>query len=232
MDLSEKAEEILETLWNNLRQQNLSSIKLAVMEIAGEDPTLQELIKAGLIELTCEGDEVRFAGDGEKEAKDTVRRHRLAERLFADVLDIRGSLMNESACRFEHLLHKGVDESICTLLGHPKFCPHGNPIPPGRCCHEAERNAERLISSLADLREGQEGRIAYIQTQEARKLQKLLAMGVLPGMPISLVRRFPSYVFQVGHTQFAVDEEIANDIYVRLPSTSTPPYRWRRRQGR
>lgn len=48
------------------------------------------------------------------------------------------------------------------------------------------------------------------------KLQKLMAMGVLPGTSIELIRRFPAYVFQVDYSQFAVDEEIASDIYVRL----------------
>jgi DtxR family Mn-dependent transcriptional regulator len=49
-----------------------------------------------------------------------------------------------------------------------------------------------------------------------RRLQKLMAMGVLPGVSISLLRRFPSFVFEAGYSQFAVDEDIAADIYVRL----------------
>jgi DtxR family Mn-dependent transcriptional regulator len=49
-----------------------------------------------------------------------------------------------------------------------------------------------------------------------KRLEKIMAMGVLPGVDVHLDRRFPSYVFQVGHSQFAVDEEIAGDIYVRI----------------
>ncbi len=41
-------------------------------------------------------------------------------------------------------------------------------------------------------------------------------MGILPGAPLSLIQSFPSYVFQVRQTQFAVDKEIADAIYVRL----------------
>jgi Fe2+ transport system protein FeoA len=47
-------------------------------------------------------------------------------------------------------------------------------------------------------------------------LQKLMAMGVLPGVPITLLRQFPSFVFEAGYSQFAVDEAIATDIYIRL----------------
>lgn len=36
-----------------------------------------------------------------------------------------------------------------------------------------------------------------------------------PGM-YRLLRRSPSFVFEAGYSQFAVDEEMAADIYVRL----------------
>jgi len=31
-----------------------------------------------------------------------------------------------------------------------------------------------------------------------------------------MIQRFPSYVFKVGETQFAIDKEMAEGIYVRL----------------
>jgi len=43
-----------------------------------------------------------------------------------------------------------------------------------------------------------------------------MAMGVLPGLKIAMIQKFPSYVFKVGETQFAIDEEMAEGIYVRL----------------
>ena len=48
------------------------------------------------------------------------------------------------------------------------------------------------------------------------RLQKLMAMGVLPGGEVQLIRRAPAYVFEIGYSQFAVDEEIAADIFIRL----------------
>lgn len=38
------------------------------------------------------------------------------------------------ACKFEQIISPELDPRICTFLGHPKTCPHGNPILPGRCC--------------------------------------------------------------------------------------------------
>ena len=74
----------------------------------------------------------------------------------------------------------------------------------------------RLIAPLNELEPGQSGRIAYLQMANPARLQKLMALGVLPGGGITLLRRSPSYVFETGYTQFAVDEEIAADIFVRL----------------
>jgi len=153
---------------------------------------------------------------GRPEATQAIRRHRLAERLLADVLATEEVMIDEHACRFEHVLVDGVDESICTLLGHPRFCPHGKPIPQGECCRQMRASVGRLIAPLRELQPGQQGHIAYIQMNNPQHLQKLMAMGVLPGVSIRLLRRFPSFVFEAGYSQFAVDEEIAADIYVRL----------------
>jgi DtxR family Mn-dependent transcriptional regulator len=153
---------------------------------------------------------------GRPEAISVVRRHRLAERLLNDVLGAREGLLHEKACRFEHLLDRGLDDSVCTLLGHPKVCPHSKPIPPGKCCLEEQYEARRLVSPLSELEPGSRGKVAYVYAPEGGRLQKLLAMGVLPGAPIRLVQKFPSYVFEAGHSQFAVDEQIADAIYVRL----------------
>jgi hypothetical protein len=45
-------------------------------------------------------------------------------------------------------------------------------------------------------------------------LRKLMALGVLPGMTVTIIRCTPSYVFQLGQSQFTVDREIAEEIMV------------------
>jgi Mn-dependent DtxR family transcriptional regulator len=42
--------------------------------------------------------------------------------------------IEQQACKFEHILSPEATDKICTFLGHPKTCPHGAPIPPGKCC--------------------------------------------------------------------------------------------------
>ncbi|HEU0368043.1 MAG TPA: ATP-binding cassette domain-containing protein [Candidatus Acidoferrum sp.] len=82
--------------------------------------------------------EVRLTESGMRRARDVVRRHRLAERLFTDTFAIEDAEAHQQACRFEHIITPELDQRICSFLGHPKTCPHGNPIPPGPCCEKAE----------------------------------------------------------------------------------------------
>lgn len=93
------------------------------------------MCRIGLVEMR-DGQEV-FTAAGEARARNVIRRHRLAERLFTDVLSIRDDVEVEtSACTFEHILSPEVTDRICTFLGHPTSCPHGSPIPKGTCCME------------------------------------------------------------------------------------------------
>ncbi|WP_069648861.1 FeoA family protein [Caloranaerobacter ferrireducens] len=64
------------------------------------------------------------------------------------------------------------------------------------------------------MKSGEEGIIAELDTDSKSILRKLMAMGILPGMKIKMIQTFPSYVFQVGYTQVAVDKEIASVILV------------------
>jgi putative ABC transport system ATP-binding protein len=86
----------------------------------------------GLLEL--HDGAVSLTTRGESRARDIVRRRRLAERLMTDTFSFGDSEADSHACKFEHIISAELDQRICAFLGHPKTCPHGNPIPPGRCC--------------------------------------------------------------------------------------------------
>lgn len=219
MNLEEKHEELLESIWINTREQNRDTCRREDLSENGNG-ILDELIAEGYLRKT--ESQIGLTSKGEPLARNVIRRHRLAERLLADVLDTSITIMDEKACKFEHILDLGLDDSICTLLGHPKICPHGKPIPPGRCCRQNQYQPLNLVSPLSKLNQGQKGKVAYVHAPEINQLQKLMAMGVLPGAPIELVQNFPSYVFKVRQSQFAVDGDIAEAIYVRLTQDGEP----------
>ena len=124
MTLTDRAEEIMETLWTELVERKKDKCDASLLK---NDDALKEIKDAGFIKI--KDNNISLTRKGKDEAKSCIRRHRLAERLFTDVLDLKGSLVHDTSCKFEHFLNKGLDENICTLLGHPKTCPHGRPIP-------------------------------------------------------------------------------------------------------
>ena len=233
MELSETSQEILEKLWTALEEGQRDGIDVSELGLSKQASELSELVDGRLV-LTS-GDLLKLTAEGRREAENAIRRHRLAERLLNDVLATKHHLMEENACKFEHLLHEGMDDSICILLGHPKVCPHGKPIPPGECCYKGREMEGPLVAALADLNPRQRGKIAYIQSRQSGEIQKLMAIGILPGTSIHLIRRYPSYVFEVGNTQYAVDRNIANEIYVRLEHydrNGSENFRRRQRRGK
>lgn len=210
MRLSDRAEEILGMLWVSAHEKKQESMDLGIAKGGAE---VEELLKAGYVKIN--DNEVVISEKGKKEGEKIVRRHRLAERLFADLIEVKKDLVHPMSCHFEHLLHDDIEDNICILLGHPKTCPHGRSIPEGECCRKLKGTIGKVISSLPNLEVKQKGKVAYIQTKDNKKLQKLMAMGILPGMSLNLIRKYPSYVLQVGQSQFAIDQELAEVIFVR-----------------
>jgi len=227
VELSKQTEEIqdevLEILWTKLEEGGLESMPVDGILIAGmsSPPTgaIGTLKDRGLVEV--ESNEIRLTDTGFVEARMTIRRHRLSERLFEDIFSLMKNEVESAACRFEHMLIKPeLEEKICELLGHPKTCPHDRPIPVGECCIRAETTVDKTVVPISQLRPGEDGVIAYIHSGDSEKLKKLMAMGILPGEGVSLERRFPSFVFHVGHSRFAVDEGMASAIFVRRQDKS------------
>lgn len=213
MNVSPKAEEILESLWIITEEKGENAAHFDALQIDQDDEALAELV--GLAYVEVRGERVHLRREGRAEARMTVRRHRLAERLMMDILDIKGRSGDERACEFEHLLHHGVDTKICALLNHPTTCPHGKPIPPGSCCEQARQEGDVGVVALTELKAGERGEIAYLSATDAGKMQKLMSMGVLPGSDLEVTRTFPTYIFKVGHSEFAVDADLAREIFVR-----------------
>lgn len=79
------------------------------------------------------------------------------------------------------------------------------------------------VGPLSDGAVGAEGAVVYLKTNDRRDVQKLMALGILPGVHVRLIRRFPSYVFQLGFSQFTVDRELAEKIHVHWHSLPPLP---------
>src|SRR5262249_33120734 len=121
-------DEVLEHLW--MRGEHSGHIESHEFTESQWRKLIHTMAEIGLVAV--ENGREEFTEKGEARARSVIRRHRLAERLFMDVLSIHDEAEIEaSACKFEHILSPEVTDRMCTLLGHPIACPHGSPIPKG-----------------------------------------------------------------------------------------------------
>ncbi|MBN1822977.1 MAG: metal-dependent transcriptional regulator [Endomicrobiales bacterium] len=207
-------EEALGVVWNFLDRKQKDGGKLhEILSHGISDRVTEDLAVHGLIHV--EGDDIKLTKEGEELGRDVTRRHRLAERLLADVIEVKGEDVDKTACEIEHIISSDVADSICTLLGHPKACPHGSRIPEGKCCREAEARIESIVVPLTKMSVGDRTAVSYIITADHPHLHKLLSLGLVPGTDITLHQKSPSYIIKAGETQIALDSEVAGHIYVR-----------------
>jgi DtxR family Mn-dependent transcriptional regulator len=212
----EEVDELLELAYTLKESGGLITLKelKAKYEVdADVDKLVAEMTATGLLNVS--DDVVSFSEAGVQEAERLIRAHRLAERLLTDVLLVkRNQDLETQACAMEHVLNPGVLDNICTILNHPRTCPHGHEIPAGPCCKDKKRTAAPAVHSLDQLRSGESGRILYVETTDHARLDRLTTFGILPGTVIRVHQRQPSLVLILGETQLALDREIAQHIHV------------------
>lgn len=67
---------------------------------------------------------------------------------------------------------------------------------------------------LSKLKPGQRQCVIDFADLEERHIQKLLSLGVFPGVYVEVLQVSPTLVIRYEHTQLALDHEIASHIYV------------------
>lgn len=210
----ERIDEALEVIW--LLDEE-GHYELERFRLSSDDPDVEELLEALIEEalVSTEGKTVCFTEKGRLLARGLIRRHRLAERLFMDVFEMKDELVEADACRMEHILSEELTDSVCTFLGHPPTCPHGKPIPKGECCKRYKLDVTPVVTRLSDFEVGSKGRIVFIIPSEAARVARLGSVGIAPGSTIKLLQKMPSCVIQIDETTIALDPDIAKEILVK-----------------
>lgn len=132
---SEHIEMYLKAIWYiRERGEELKVSSIAKM-LAVKQPSvvqmLRKLDEANLVRYS-KGNMVRMTTEGERIGKQMIRNTRLLEVLMKDSLKIE--IDEEMVCGIEHHMKQIFTDALCTLLKHPRKCPHGHLIPLGRCC--------------------------------------------------------------------------------------------------
>lgn len=207
-----ETDEHVEQLWYMKEggKDSIDTIKTALSENF-DAAIIDKLSSEEMVELTEQGSKIALTKKGEDYARHLIRAHRLAERLLYDVL---GGDYESAACEFEHTVTAELVDSICILLGHPRACPHGMPIPQGQCCRRSARTAQSSVIPLVELEVGQSARVAYINCKSDQQLHKIDSLCIRPGVVVTLHQRYPTYVIECEGSNIAMDEEIVSNICV------------------
>ena len=177
--ISYQAEEYLEAIYRLEKKKGYAK----TMELARKlkvvpgsiTNTIESLEKRGLVSHEpYKG--VKLTEKGRKVAANVLRKHRLAERLLTDILHLDWSEVHDAACKLEHALSPEILNPLENALGHPKTCPHGNPIPTKK-----GRVAEEESKPLTDLDAGEGGVVVKIADEKTNILKLLDSLGLMPG---------------------------------------------------
>jgi DtxR family transcriptional regulator, Mn-dependent transcriptional regulator len=112
--------------------------------------------------------EVELTAVGRRAAEAIVRRHRIMERWLTDGLGLDWVIADEEAARLEHAVSEVVEQRLYEVLGRPRTCPHGNPIP-------GHSQASPREVRLATLQPGARAAISRVSEVAEREAPALLA---------------------------------------------------------
>jgi DtxR family Mn-dependent transcriptional regulator len=118
---------------------------------------------------------------GRELAEVIARRHRLSERFLTDILGLGWAEGHEQAHHFEHGLTPMIEERLVELLGNPKTCPHGSPIP------GTGFSLDPSLVALDHLHEGDAASVEFISEEleeDAGILKYLESHAMRPGAVI------------------------------------------------
>lgn len=213
---SETVEMYLETI-HRLKEAHGSARTSAMAAALGVSMgavtnTLASLEKQGLVRRASYRG-VELTAKGQAVALKVLRRHRLAERLLTEVLEIKWSEVHESACRLEHAMSDDVVEALEKLLKNPKTCPHGNPIPTS-----TGKVTEAKLEPLDKLKPTQKGILEKVVGEKADLLRYLVSLGLVPGVPVRVEEKAPfdgPIIVNVRGSRYALGQQVASLIRVR-----------------
>ncbi len=131
-DLIDTTEMYLRTILE-LEEEGQVALRARISERLGQSgPTVSETVnrmsRDGLV-VVSDDRHLELTKAGRLEATRVMRKHRLAERLLADVIGLEWEFLHDEACRWEHVMSEQVERKILSLISTPELSPYGNPIP-------------------------------------------------------------------------------------------------------
>jgi DtxR family Mn-dependent transcriptional regulator len=151
---------------------------------------------------------VQLTEEGRRAALRMVRRHRLIEAYLVEFLGYSWDTVHPEAERLEHAVSDTMIERMSAALGDPAVDPHGDPIPAADgSIHESAGSA------LTEVPVGETVEIHRVHESQPEKLRYIAALGLLPGVRVTVVDRQPFddlVTIEVGGVQRVIGRELGH----------------------
>ncbi len=185
----------------------------------GHEETLRTLGKAREAGLVRQDVQAWILTDtGRALAVQIMRAHRLTETDLARNSSVPAAEWHGRAHEAEHTLTADEVDSLADTLGHPRFDPHGDPIPT-REGGFPEPEGQPLLSWA----EGRAGVISHIEDEPPRLFAQVAEQGIFAGMRFT---RLPTgggagegCALSIEGETVLLPAELAGLIRVRMPLT-------------
>ncbi len=226
-DLVDTTEMYLRTILD-LEEERIVPLRARISERLGHSgPTVSQTIarmeRDGLV--VVEGDRhLALTTEGRRRATHVMRKHRLAERLLADVIGLDWAYVHDEACRWEHVMSEQVERRLLEMLDHPTESPYGNPIPGLEELGDPAAGdfMDGVISMVHFAEQHPEGgsgvirRLAEPVQFDPELLQQLLEAGVVPGASATVSKAGSYLVVSAngGDGGLELPIEVASHIYM------------------
>lgn len=152
--------------------------------------------------------------EGMKMATSLIRKHRLWEVFLVESLQMTWDEVHEIAEELEHIQSEKLIERLDAFLGHPKFDPHGDPIP-----NSQGKYTLRSQLPMGDLLAGQSGVILGVRDDDSAFLKHLSEKGISIGKSITMISRDPydhTIEIQLEKNHINLSGKVAQHVLVKL----------------
>ena len=154
--------------------------------------------------------EYRLTAEGRVQALQIIRIHRLLEHHFSEDTGMDAAAWHREADRLEHQTSAEETEAMAARLGHPRFDPHGDPIPTA----SGELRSVAAVP-LSDLSAGDEGLVSHIEDEPAAVYKELLAADLHLGMQVRVLETRPELVrFRVDGVEHTLSRVVADNLSI------------------
>ena len=137
---AEHVEMYLKAIWHIKERNEPVKISVIAKMLNVRQPSVVQMLKKlnekELVEYNKAG--VFLTETGEKIGSSMMRNSRLLEVLMDSALKME--VDEEMVCGIEHHMNIQFTDALCTMLNHPRKCPHDHDIPMGECCSKTESN--------------------------------------------------------------------------------------------